>query len=294
MKDGGTAHARGDVDASTYHSIVPDYSPEKTIAALEEVWTATGQMLGELHPDAWDLATDCPGWTVRDHVSHMIGTELGLLGTASPPPPEPMPKHVHNPIGQSNEAWVEARRHLPGTEVLAEFVEVTARRLEELRSMTAERWAQPGWSPIGEAPYAEFMQIRIMDCWVHEQDIRWAVDRPGDRGGRGERVSLGRLTAAMGFVVGRQVAPEDGTTVVFDLSGPLPTVLAVGMDGKRASELPSPPAEPSVRITLPAEHFVRLTCGRENSEAALASGEVALAADEELGRRVLGAMNIMV
>lgn len=265
-----------------------------TIAALEEVWTGTGQMLGELHPDAWDRPTDCPGWTVRDHVSHVIGTELTLVGTPAPPPPSPMPGHVRNPIGQSNEAWVEVRRRLPGIEVLAEFVEVTARRLADLRAMPAERWAELGWSPIGEAPYAEFMQIRIMDCWVHEQDIRWAVDRPGGRGGRGEEVTLGRLSAAMGFVVGRQVAPPDGTTVVFDITGPVPSVLALSMEGKRARALDAAPAQASVRITVPAEHFVRLACGRETSKDASGSGEVVLRGDEELGHRVLGAMNIMV
>lgn len=265
-----------------------------TIAALEEVWTETGQMLGELHPDAWDVATDCPGWTVRDHVSHVIGTELALLGTPAPPAPDPIPGHVHNPIGQSNEAWVEARRRLPGTEVLAEFVEVTARRLADMRTMSAERWAQVGWSPVGEAPYAEFMQVRIMDCWVHEQDMRWAADRPGGRGGLGEEVALRRLSSAMGFVVGRQVAPADGTTVVFDITGPMPRVLALAMEGKRANVLDTAPAEASVRITLPAEHFVRLACGRETSKDASGSGEVSLRGDEELGHRVLGAMNIMI
>jgi uncharacterized protein (TIGR03083 family) len=273
---------------------VPDHSPEETIAALEEVWSATAQMLGELQPDAWDRPTDCPGWSVRDHVSHLIGTELGLLGTTAPPPPDPMPEHVHNPIGASNEAWVDPRRDRPGTEVLAEFVDVTARRLDELKAMPTERWAELGWSPVGEAPYAEFMQIRVMDCWVHEQDIRWAVDRPGDRGGRGEQVALNRLTASLGFVIGRRVAPSEGTTVAVDLTGPTPRHLALAMQQGRANVINEIPTEPSVAITMPAEHFVRLACGRETVDDVLASGEATIAGNEELGNAIISSMNIMI
>jgi uncharacterized protein (TIGR03083 family) len=273
---------------------MPDSPPDQVIEALEETWSATAQMCETLHPDAWDLPTDCPGWSVRDHLSHLIGTELGLLGTAAPAPPEPMPGHVRNQIGQNNEAWIEARRGVPGTEVLAEFVSVTTRRLEELSSFSAERWSALGWSPIGEAPYAEFMLIRIMDSWVHGQDMRWAVDRPGDRGGRGETVALSRLTSGMGYVVGRQVGPPDGTTVVFDIEGPLPRVVSVAMEGTRAKALEAPPDAPSVRLTMPAEHFVRLACGRETGDDALAAGGVAIVGDHALGRQIIGSMNFMI
>ena len=56
-----------------------------------------------------------------------------------------------------NEAWVEARRRVPGNEVLAEFVETTDRRLDALRAMPPERFDVVGWSPVGEVPYREFM-----------------------------------------------------------------------------------------------------------------------------------------
>ena len=34
----------------------------------------------------WDLATDCPGWTVKDQLSHLIGDRAMLLGEPPPPP----------------------------------------------------------------------------------------------------------------------------------------------------------------------------------------------------------------
>ena len=273
---------------------VPERPPEPIIATLGETWSATAQACEGLHPDAWDLPTDCPGWTVRDQLSHLIGTELGLLGRAAPAVPDPMPDYVRNPLGQLNEAWIEERRGVPGIEVLAEFVDVTNRRLIELEGFPPERWDMLGWSPAGEAPYREFMQIREFDCWIHGQDIRRAVDRPGERGGAGEKIALERVTMGMAYVVGRKVAPPHGTTVVFDLGGSPAHTVTLHMNGKRAEGRDDAPTSPTVRIVMAPEHFVRLGCGREDPEAALGSGELAFEGDQELGTRVVQAMDFMI
>ena len=275
-----------------YDQFVPEDARDPLIDALEETWSATARLCEELPPDAWEQLTDCPGWTVRDHMSHMIGTELSLLGVAAPAPPDPMPDYVRNPIGQANEAWIEARRTTPGAEVLAEFVSVTTRRLEELSSFPPERWQEVGWSPVGQAPYREFMTIRVFDCWVHGQDIRWALGRPGDRDGRGEKIALTRVSQGMPFVVGRQVRPPDGTTVVFAVGGG-PT-LPIGVEDGRAKVLEATPAPPTVRIALSAEHFVRLGCGRQSPDEVLAAGQVGLEGDAALGEAVVRAMNFMI
>ena len=273
---------------------VPERLPEPIIATLGETWSATAQACEGLHPDAWDLPTDCPGWTVRDQLSHLIGTELGLLGRAAPAVPDPMPDYVRNPLGQLNEAWIEERRGVPGTEVLAEFVDATSRRLVELAGFPPERWDVLGWSPGGEAPYREFMQIRAFDSWVHGQDIRRAVDRPGDRGTRAEEITVERVTMGMSYVVGRKAAPPDATTVVFDLGGSPARTVTVQMNGKRAEGRAKAPANPTVRIAMSLEHFIGLGCGRQDPEAALGSGQVTFDGDKELGTRVVQAMDFMI
>ncbi len=273
---------------------MPTPRSDEIIAALEETWSATAALCETLTPDAWELDTDCPGWVVRDHVSHMIGTEHGLLGTPAPPPPDPMPGYVRNPIGEGNEAWIAARRDVPGDELAAEFKDVTARRLAQLRSMLPDQWTLPGWSPVGEAPYETFMLIRVMDCWVHGQDIRWRLHRPGDRGGGGERIALDRLSAGVGYVVGRKVAPPAATTVVFEIEGPDPRVLALKMEGTRAVDLDGPPDSPTVGLRLFAEQFVRLACGRQAPDDVLAAGGVAFQGDAALGASIVRAMNFMI
>ena len=274
---------------------VPEGPPEPIIGVLQEIWSSTAQACEGLRPDAWDLPTDCPGWTVRDQLSHVIGTELGLLGQAAPPLPDPMPAYVRNPLGETNEAWIEERRTMPGTEVLAEFIEVTGRRLAELAGFPPERWEALGWSPAGEAPYRDFMELRAFDSWVHEQDIRLVIERPGGRFGRAEEIALAHVAMGMPYVVGRKVAPPDATTVVFDVTGPLARRLALQMNGKRAEVLlRDPPERPTARLVLSSEQFIRLGCGREAPGRVLASGAVEIDGDEELGAQVIGAMDFMI
>jgi len=273
---------------------VLDAASEKVVGSLEEVWESiveAGEGLGE--PE-WDLSTDCPGWSVRDQVSHLIGIERALLGDPAPPSVAPSPAHVKNPMGDMNEAWVQARRALPGSKVLAEFALVADRRLGALRSMSNEDFEVVGWSPIGDVPYRQFMVLRVFDSWVHEQDIRRAVGRPGGRGGPGECITLDRMSELMAYVVGRRVKPPEGATVVFEVVGPLPRSVSVAMGPKRAEALSQPPPDPTVTITLEAPDFWRLGCGRLGAEAALASESVSMAGDSDLGRRVVYAMNVMV
>ncbi|MEO1057823.1 MAG: maleylpyruvate isomerase N-terminal domain-containing protein, partial [Actinomycetota bacterium] len=58
---------------------------DRTIAALDEVWTSIETLLSSLDDDEWATQTALPGWDVKDNVSHMIGTEQMLLGNQPPP-----------------------------------------------------------------------------------------------------------------------------------------------------------------------------------------------------------------
>lgn len=279
---------------------------EPVVDALAEEWDALSSLGSMLEDLEWDLPSECPGWTVRDLMSHMIGTERSLLGDEAPAAPDHPPDHVHNAMGASNEAWVAPRRSLPGAVVLAEFVEVTHRRLAQLRQLAPERFEDLVPSPAGTVPYREFMDVRLMDCWVHEQDIRVATGRPGHGGGAVAQLALGRLVAAMPFVVGKRAAAPEGSWVRFDLMGPPDRRLDVAVRDGRAGLVDS--AEPGTStsggvirtgdadavLTMDIEVFWRLACGRVEPEAALSADLVRVVGDTDLGRRVVGGMAFMI
>jgi uncharacterized protein (TIGR03083 family) len=269
-------------------------SSEAVIESLAEVWASVADACRDLDDGQWALPTDCPGWSVQDQLSHLIGVERTLLGDPAPSPVSPVPGYVKNPIGEMNEAWIESYRQLSGSEVLAEFVEVTDRRLAALRGFPPDKFDEVGWSPIGQVPYRDFMGTRVLDSWTHEQDIRRAVDRSGGRNGAGEKHILTQCAGAMSFVVGKKVGPPDGTTVLFEVSGALGRPVPVVVEEGRAYVRPELPSDPTVTLTMDQEAFWRLGFGRLSSADVLASGEVRLSGDAALGERVLESMNFMI
>ena len=188
--------------------------------ALAETWGALAEVCSELSETEWALPTECPGWDVKDQLSHLIGIERAIMGEPVPEWDGPLGDHVKNDFAATNERFVAVRRALPGPTVRAEFVEVTTTRLAQLDALSAAEWAGVGWSPVGEVPRAEFMAVRVFDSWVHEQDVRLALDRPGGSGNAASAISLDRVQGAMPFVVGKKAGCADGTAVRFDVAGP--------------------------------------------------------------------------
>ena len=257
------------------------------VAELAETWSSLLGLGGELTDDDWDRPTDCPGWTVRDQYSHVIGLESALLGRPPAPAPEGFEGHVRNDVGRSNEAEVLARRDRSGPEILAELAQVTAARLAALRAMTDDDFAVDTPSPAGPGTYEDFMGVRVFDCWVHEQDVRRAVGRPGHLSGAAVDRSLASAVGVMPYVVGKRAGAPEGATVAFDVTGATARRWAVAVDGGRARPVPEVPVEPTTRISADVGTFMALACGRVDPEAALASGAVTVHGDEEVGTAVV-------
>ncbi len=263
-------------------------------AALAETWGALAEVSYELSATEWALPTECPGWDVKDQLSHLIGIERSIMGESAPEWDGPLGAHVRNDVAAMNERWVAVRRPLPGAAVRAEFVEVTGTRLADLAARTEDEWAVVGWSPVGDVPYAVFMEVRVFDSWVHEQDARRALDRPGGSGNRASALSLDRVQGAMPFVVGKQAGCAEGTAVRFDVSGPGLDARAftIAVEGGRGRPV-GDEVDPAVTLSLSSIDFARLGCGRATAAQVEAAAGVALAGDAAVGRRVLGAMNFM-
>jgi uncharacterized protein (TIGR03083 family) len=264
---------------------------EPLITRLDEVWNDVATLCSDLSAAQWDTATECPGWTVHDNVAHMIGTERMLLGeqpTADARDIEGLP-HVRNDIGAANEQWIGTYRSWDGAALLDELRAVTGRRLEVLAAMTTAEWDKEGFTPEGPGPYRQFMEIRLFDCWYHDQDIREALGRPGYLDGPVADISVGRIPAkALGYVVGKKAGAPPGSTVLFEISGAAPIVAAIAVPPEgRAVLLEGPPASPTVRIALDRRTFARLAGGRWTGDHARAHGTVDVDGDTDLGNRVV-------
>lgn len=254
---------------------------DRIVGLLGTEWSAVGDLLAGLDAAAWS-APALPGWDVHDVVAHMVGTERALDGAQFPQVPAgaEFGDHVRNDIGRANEAWILALRDRSHADLLADFRAITAKRLAALGALSTEEFYAPSWTPAGQGTYGRWMQIRIFDCWMHEQDIRLATGLPGHENGPEAEQSLAEVVGALGYVVGKRGRAPDGSSVLISLTGPIERDLCVVTAG-RAKVVDALDGPPTATIALPSSLFMRLAGGREDSEAALTriklGGDVALA-----------------
>ncbi|HET8560530.1 MAG TPA: maleylpyruvate isomerase family mycothiol-dependent enzyme [Marmoricola sp.] len=232
--------------------------------------------------------TDLAGWDVHACIAHTAHLESLLAGM--PQRRAEVPEglaHVRGPMGTFTEQGVLARR---GRSV--------AELADEVEAGVSIRWAALQADPPtdGSAPPATgftglpwdtetLLRNRPLDVWMHEQDIRRSLGRPGGYDSPAATHTIGYLAEALPVVVGKRVAPPPGTTVALEVpeAGVLGTV-TIGDDGRARPGT----AEPDVRISLSGEAFVLLAGGRRPAEEVPAT----LEGDERLGRRVLAEMAV--
>lgn len=262
---------------------------DAVVSTLRAEWAAIEQLLSSLRPDQWAAPTALPNWSVRDNVSHIIGTEYTLSGERPPPSDVDVRglSHVHNDIGAANELWVLGLREESPARMIDRFHTITAKRGTELEAMSQAEFDAPSWTPAGNGTYGRFMRIRLFDCWMHEQDIREALGIPGNESGRCAAVALSEVADALGYLVGKRAGAQDGTTATIELTGPEPVTWHIAVDGRAAvvADLPGPP---TTTLRLSSTLFTRLAGGRVPVADRL--DEITIDGDQDLGTRIANAL----
>ena len=254
---------------------------DRTVRLLHREFDAIAELCEGLDERDWDTPTCLPGWSVKDNLSHIVGTELMLDGQQAPEVDISHLEHVKNDIAKFNELWVESMRPLSGAEVLARFRDVTARRLATLEGMSQEEFDAEGFTPAGPDTHGRFMRIRHFDCFLHEHDMREAVGA-GDRPDAEQlELVLDEVSMGLGYVVGKKAGAPAGSRVRIRLTGPAARNLDVEV-GERARQVEELEGDPTVQITLPVMLFVRLSGGRCEVDDYL--DDVEIDGDEQLGQ----------
>jgi uncharacterized protein (TIGR03083 family) len=181
--------------------------PPEGLTELVSAYGETAQAVLDLgsacHPDEFGLPTQCPGWTVKDQIAHVAGIESAYTQT--------------------------------GREVVQELAHVLPRRLRALRdpaltldsplpeifvSVEAPDGAKVVVETVSDESVGAALPDRIVDVWVHEQDLREALDRPGNLDSPAAAAFVERVLAAFP----RQsegAALAAGSTVIIECTGPV-------------------------------------------------------------------------
>jgi uncharacterized protein (TIGR03083 family) len=259
---------------------------EPVVPAAIAAWAALEELLSALDEDQWSAGTCLPGWRVRDIVAHLIGIEAQLAGEPVPAVDldvEALP-HVHNALGAANERWVQALRTEDTGALLDRFRGLTRERATTLAELSTADLDAPSWTPVGEGTYRRMLEIRVFDCWLHDQDIRDAIGRPGHETGLCAERSVDEVARVLGYVVGKRARAPQGAAVTIELTGPVCRTLHVLVDGPaRVVDELDRPATATLRLS--SGLFVRFGGGRVDPARHLA--EVAITGDADLGRQIV-------
>ena len=264
--------------------------PHDTIDKLALCFASLSELGAQLTEAQWKLPSDCPGWTVQDNLSHIVAYESAESGGARTSHQAPKFDYVRNPIGEANENEIDSRRSLTGAQVLSEWNEVAARRLNLLRTADESYFAKEVMTPTGPGTTADFLHIRVLDCWVHEQDMRRAVDIPGHLSGPAAEHTIDRLIRTLPIVVGKRAATPEGESVSITITGAVQRTIYISVTEGRANIVASAPAKLLCEISLDSTVFTALATGRKQSTELnwTSTGDTALA------QRIVSQLNMMI
>ncbi len=280
---------------------MPVHPPAPTDpAGLVDAWSRAVRNVIDLgrttRPGDADLPTDCPGWTVHDQVAHVAGAEALAAGDPTPEIDVSDLAHVRHDFGALMEKFVQARRDRSLEEVLDELEE----RLDERLAFFA---SEEGWEtrtvagPFGPTTWPQLLSIRSFDVWVHEQDLREALGRPGGLEGAAASIAMTSLVDSLPRIVAKTAEVPPGNAVVVELTGPTVGRAGVRVEERDGKALGIPlftgdsdehPDVVTTTLTMSTQVAGRLIGGRRDP----ADLHVVVSGDEDVARRVLASLAI--
>lgn len=252
-----------------------------------------------LSQEEWDAPTALPGWSVGDVVAHVGWIEGMLIGEVDPahePDWSALP-HAVSDFGKITEVPVDLRRSWTREAVLVELVDRITRRAAALDDGPHDASLEV-MGPLGPAPLGRVLRMRSLDTWVHEQDIRDALHRPGHLDTLGAQATAAQLLPGLGKVWAKLAGAAAGQVLDVRITGPGiegGVVVAVGDDGRArivTDDLLDQAGEATVTLAMPWPAYLALSCGR--GEPKPWRDQVDASGDPELAARTLDHFRVMI
>ena len=271
--------------------IVVDLFPQERQLLLD--------LFAELTEEDWQKPTVCPGWTVRDIGLHLLGDDIGYLSGER--------DHFSNPffasrdmqrweslvqnINEANELWVRATQRI-SPPMLCTLLELTGKQFYEyissldMMAMNGEvSWAGPGAAPVWLDTAREYTER-----WLHQQQIRDAVNRPGMKERRFFHPVLDTFMWALPHTY-RDVAVTQTTVIKLVITGEAGDAWYIVGETHGWTLYKAVDLQPTSTVTMDQETCWRLFTKGIDKEQARAN--VRIEGDEALGEKVLETVSII-
>ena len=248
------------------------------VTAWLQVSAAFSETVAQVSDDDFSAPSLLPGWTIGDIIAHVAALEVELSGEPLPahePDWDTLP-HADDLFSRYTEIGVDYRRGWTPSEVRTELAEAFATRAEQLT--TGPQESDRRVTGVGgiERSFGRVLRMRCFDIFLHDLDIRDALDMPAPDLGEGAHVAAGLMADSLGYVWVKRAGAEPGDVLHFVVTGWIDAWVGVGDDGRgRAVE----PGTAKVTITMEPLDFLRLGSGRRADPAtAVVQGDATRAA----------------
>ncbi len=261
---------------------------KELLAGYIDVWWQAindfHDVLEQVPADQWSTPTDLAGWDVQACAAHVAHLERTLAGSPEETAEVGEPPHVTGAMGLYTEIGVVNRRDASPDTILNEIREAaTTRHTALLAEPPTDASAKPEAMFAGVPwTWGLLLRNRPLDIWMHEQDVRRAVNLPGGMDTAPARHTADYLAETLGFVLAKRVGAPEGTTAVLEVAGSAPVAFAVTDQG-RGERLPDVPSDPTVTLRTDRETFIVLAGGRRTA----LPGEVEMSGDRTLGQQLV-------
>lgn len=247
-----------------------------SVEKLSICWDSLDELLPTLSPEQWATQSCCPDWTVHGVVCHLAGVEDVLTGW-HPADVDDMPPFDR--LGP----FMEQNAHLSGVELHEKLIQVTDERRTDFAGMDDADFDKPSFTPVGPGTYGRFMDIRVFDFWVHEQDIRRPLGLRGHESGPAAETAMDEVEGSLGYIFGKKVGLPDGESITIKTRGGVERSMHVNVEGRarRVQSLKNP----SVTLSADSTTFIMLACGRVDPQHEIDAGRISWTGNDELGEK---------
>lgn len=199
---------------------------------LQDEHAALDAIVAPLPADRWDVQTPSPGWSVRDHLSHLaFFDEVATLAVTDPARFAAEVTRAFADLAAYEQGYLDRGRALAPAGVLAWWTEARHALLDAARAVDPS--ARIPWYGAPMNPRS-FVTARLMETWAHGQDAVDALgaDRP-DTDRLRHIAFLGVRTRAHSYTLRGRTAP--GEPVRVELTLPSGALWSDGDAGARDS-----------------------------------------------------------
>lgn len=250
-------------------------------------------LLTGLSPAEWSTPTVCSGWDVHDVALHVLGGDLGNIARRrdgfrwEPPSGERLGEF----LDRINQEWVRAARRL-STRLTIDLLRFTGPMLFEYFDGLdpSAMGGRVSWAGPKPAPIWLDLAREYMERWVHQQHVRDAVGRPGQRGSRSSAPVIAASMHALPLALASR-DPGPGTAVTIRITGDAGGQWSLLKGARDWRLLEGCAQDATATVVVPSDDWWRIVTLGLTSDQAL--GRVRVEGDPALAKAVLSAVAII-